>query len=343
MEKIKVLIRTEGHLKLGMGNIFRSIRIAKKLQERYNANIKFILEPTSLIGIKKILDAGFKVEMVEFSKIRQYFKHINSFRPHIVINDVLNLEEAYMKELKKFNLLTVNFEDKALSTTRDYADLVFNSLYDDKETKTNYYHGPKYSAISDSFKNIKKKKTNKECKNFLLTFGGSDPSGFTIKVSKILNKIDDVHVTVFLGPSFGSHQQLYDLLKYLDKDKFTIKYDVEYNPKDFENIDMAIASGGHTCYELAAAGIPTILLCQNDLEKERGTFIAKYGTVINMGDGNSLEELKLMNAVKKLMSNYDLRKRMAENGQNLIDGCGVDRIAEIIFNESKNKMQITDK
>ena len=61
MEKFKILIRTEGHLKLGMGNIFRSIRIAKKLQEKYDAEIRFILEPTSFIGIKKILDAGFKI------------------------------------------------------------------------------------------------------------------------------------------------------------------------------------------------------------------------------------------------------------------------------------------
>ena len=338
MEKIRVLIRTEGHLKLGMGNIFRSIRIAKKLKEKYDADILFVLEPTSLIGIKKILDAGFKVEMVEFSKIKQYFKHIKSFEPHVVINDALNLEEAYMKELKKYNLLTVNFEDKALSITRDYADLVFNSLYEDKETKTKYYHGPRYSTINDSFKDIKKKKTNKECKNFLLAFGGSDPSGFTIKVAKVLNKIDNIHATVFLGPSFGSHQQLYDLLKYLDKDKFTIKYDVEYNPKDFEDIDMAIASGGHTCYELASAGIPTILLCQNELEKERGPFIAKYGTVVNMEDGNKLNDLELMNAIKKLMSNYDLRKKMTENGQNLVDGYGVDRIAEIIFNEAKTQI-----
>jgi len=337
MEKFKILIRTEGHLKLGMGNIFRSIRIAKKLQEKYDAEIRFILEPTSFIGIKKILDAGFKIEIVRFSKINQYLRFIKKFRPDIIVNDVLNLEEDYMKELRKLNLLTVNFEDKKHSITREYADLVFNSLYEDKETKTKYYHGPPYATINDSFKNMKKKKINKECRNFLLAFGGSDPSGFTIKVARILNKLEGIHTTIFLGPSFGSHQQLYDLLKNLDNNKFTIKYDVEYNKNDFENTDIAIASGGHTCYELAAAGAPTILLCQNEVESERGPFIAKHGTVINLGDGNKLDDAKLNNTIKKLMVDYDLRKKMTENGQSLIDGYGIDRIADAIITEAKVK------
>lgn len=333
MEKIKILIRTEGHLKLGMGNIFRSIRVAKKLQEKYNADVRFILEPTSHIGIKKILDAGFKVEIVEFSKINQYIKYVKKFKPVIIINDVLNLEETYMKEIKKLNSLVVNFEDKELSVTREYADIVFNSLYEDKNNKSNYYYGPKYAPIKDSFKNMEKKKINKECKNFLLAFGGSDPSGFTIKVAKVLNKIDEIHATVFLGPSFGNHQQLYDLLKYLDKDKFTIKYDVEYNAEDFGKADIAIASGGHTSFELASAGIPTILLCQNDLEKQRAKIIEKYGAIINLGDGNKLTDSDLIRSIKNLMSHYNLRKKMSEEGQKLVDGYGIDRIAEIIIND----------
>ncbi|MEK6932285.1 MAG: glycosyltransferase [Nanoarchaeota archaeon] len=337
MEKIKVLIRTEGHLKLGMGNIFRSIRIAKKLQEKYKAEIRFILEPTSHIGIKKILDAGFRVEIVEFSKINQYLKHIKKFNPNLIINDVLNLEEGYMKELKKLGLLVVNFEDKEFSVTREYANIVFNSLYHDKDTKVGYYHGPKYAPLKNSFKNMKKKKIDKECKNFLLAFGGSDPSGFTIKVAKVLNKINNIHATIFLGPSFGNHQQLYDLLKYLDKDKFTIKYDVEYNAEDFGRADIAIASGGHTSFELASAGIPAILLCQNNLERDRAKIIEKYGAIINLGDGNKLTDLDLINNIKKLMNNYEMRKKMSEKGQKLVDGYGVDRIAEIIIKSLNNK------
>lgn len=339
MEKFKVLIRTEGHLKLGMGNIFRSIRIAKKLQERYDVDLRFILEPTSHIGIKKILDAGFKVEIVEFSKINQYIKHIKKFKPDIIINDVLNLEENYMKELKKLNLFVVNFEDKEFSVTREYADLVFNSLYEDKNNKSNYYYGPKYAPIKDSFKNMEKKKINKECKNFLLAFGGSDPSGFTIKVAKVLNKMKNIHATIFLGPSFGSHQQLYDLLKYLDKDKFTIRYDVEYNTEDFGKVDIAIASGGHTSYELASAGIPTILLCQNNLEEERAKIIEKYGAIINLGNGNKLNDFDLIDNIKKLMDGYNLRKKMSENGQKLVDGYGIDRVTDLIINNLKKKVQ----
>ncbi|MEK6834821.1 MAG: hypothetical protein AABX61_00990 [Nanoarchaeota archaeon] len=336
MEKIKILIRTEGHLKLGMGNIFRSIRIAKKFQDKYKAELQFILEPTSIIGIKKILDAGFKVDLIDFSNVKQAIKYIKNYNPNIVINDILNLEEDYIKELKKLNLLIVNFEDKENSVTREHAHIVFNSLYKDEETKTNYYHGPKYAPLKESFKDLPKKKINKECNNFLLAFGGSDPSGFTINVAKLLNKIKDINVTIFVGPSFGSHQQLYDLLKYLDNGKFNIKYDIEYNSKDFEEADIAIASGGNTSFELARAGIPTLLLCQNELEEDRAKLLAKNGNLINLGNGNKLDDEILMKNINKLSKNYQLRKKMSESGQKLVDGLGLDRIADITIQKLKS-------
>ena len=74
----------------------------------------------------------------------------------------------------------------------------------------------------------------------------------------------------------------------MDKDKFTIRYDVEYNTEDFGKSDVAIASGGHTSYELASAGIPTILLCQNDLEKESSDFVLSQ-TINSSGRRPSIE------------------------------------------------------
>jgi spore coat polysaccharide biosynthesis predicted glycosyltransferase SpsG len=334
---VKVLIRTEGHVKLGMGNIYRSIRIAKKIKQLYNnTEIQFIAEPTSVIGLKKILDAGLKVDLVDFSNINQYIRYIKNYNPDIVINDILNLEEDYMRELKKLRLLIVNFEDKQYSVTRNYADIVFNSLYEDKEAGENYYYGPKYAPIKEEFRSIEERKINKECKNFLLTFGGSDPSGFTLKVSNILSKIPNIKITIFLGPTFSNREPLKDLLKNLDKDRFIIKYDVEYDPEYFKDADIALASGGNTVYELSACGVPIILLCQNDLETERGKVFSKFGNLINMGDGNKINNEDLLKIVKKLMKNYGLRKKMSEKGQELVDGNGLDRIVDIIFNEFKN-------
>ena len=269
--------------------------------------------------------------------IKQYIKYIKNYNPDIVINDILNLEEDYVKELRKLNVLIINFEDKEISVTREYADIVFNSLYEDKETRVDYYSGPKYAPIREEFRNIKERKINKECKNFLLTFGGSDPSGFTLKVSKVLNRIPNIKITIFLGPSFSNREPLNDLLKYLDKEKFIIKYDVEYDPEYFKDADIAIASGGNTVYELSASGVPIILLNQNQLETDRGKIFAKYGNLINMGDGNKLDDETLLKTIKKLMNDYGLRKKMSKKGQELVDGNGIDRIVETIFDKLKDK------
>ena len=337
LSRTRILIRVEEHVNLGMGNIYRSIRIAQKLKDLYSVKLKFVMGTTSIIGMKKILDSGFEVDIVNFSNVDQYTGYIKNFNPNIIINDILNLEEGYMKEIKKFNSLIVNFEDGKTSFASKYADIVFNTLYENKESNAKYYCGLKYAPLPHTFKDLKVRKIEETCKNFLLTFGGSDSSGFTLKVAKSLNKIPNIKTTVYLGSSFSQHEKLYDLLKNLDRDNFIIRYDFEYNPKDFEDVDIAIASGTNTCYELAAAGVPTILLCQNEVEVERGNLISEYRTVLNLGDGNKLSDEDLLNNIKSLMSNFELRKEMSRNGKSLVDGYGVERIVEVIFNELKEK------
>ena len=92
--------------------------------------------------------------------------------------------------------------------------------------------------------------------------------------------------------------------------------------------DIGLVSGGNTIYELAATGTPGIALSQNDMEKERTKLFSDYGIILD-GDENG----GLIYSIKKLMNDYGLRKKMSRKGQELVDGKGIDRVVEIIFDK----------
>ena len=59
-----------------------------------------------------------------------------------------------------------------------------------------------------------------------------------------------------------------------------------------------------------------------------------------MGDGSKLEDIVLINTIKKLMNNYELRKKMSDRVQELVDGHGINRIVEVIINKLKAGQEI---
>ena len=69
----------------------------------------------------------FMTTMYYFSKRKELANIIENFQPDIICNDILNSTISYMKFLKQFGCLVVNFED--LGDGRKLADLVFNPIY----------------------------------------------------------------------------------------------------------------------------------------------------------------------------------------------------------------------
>ena len=98
------------------------------------------------------------------------------------------------------------------------------------------------------------------------------------------------------------------------------------------NADIGIVSGGYTCYESAATGLPVIILSQNELEHDRNKLFIKYRTGIYLGKGADISDDEIIKAVNSLINDFKLRKEISEKGQKLVDGKGLDRVVDIIMN-----------
>lgn len=94
--------------------------------------------------------------------------------------------------------------------------------------------------------------------------------------------------------------------------------------------DLAVVGSGQTLFEVAATGTPAIAVGLAENQKENLAGMEEAGIVISagfIGDGDF--EVKLEKCLKKA-ADPEVRRKLSENGQRLIDGKGIERM-EAVF------------
>jgi spore coat polysaccharide biosynthesis predicted glycosyltransferase SpsG len=94
--------------------------------------------------------------------------------------------------------------------------------------------------------------------------------------------------------------------------------------------DIAISAAGSTVYELAASGVPSILLVAADNQVLLASEAERRGIAINGGPASGLDS-RLLAVLDELAGNMAKRQNMASTGQNIIDGRGAERVAGILL------------
>lgn len=258
MERKQTAIYVNGNDQIGLGHVSRILQVADDLYTRpdiyYDQNqtvpAAFGASPYKLIPVDGY--GGFVQAISE--------KHYD-----IIINDVLSTEKEYMEPLRTAapKAKIINFEDEGEGA--EYADVVINALYETAKSRnvkfgSRYYILPKLFLIYSPIE-IKEKVTD-----VLVTFGGADPCCYTEQIMEILSdgSFDDVHFHIVLG---RAKQNAQELIGSEHGENVTFLYNIDNMAEVMSKCDIAVTSRGRTCFELAALGIPSISIAQNDREE----------------------------------------------------------------------------
>jgi spore coat polysaccharide biosynthesis predicted glycosyltransferase SpsG len=100
-----------------------------------------------------------------------------------------------------------------------------------------------------------------------------------------------------------------------------------------EQADLLITSNGRTLYEAASLNVPVISIAQNHREQKHPYAHISQG-VLFMGQADYVTEENILTAVNDYIQERDKRETMREalEEHNIING--VERIKQILFNES---------
>jgi CMP-N-acetylneuraminic acid synthetase/spore coat polysaccharide biosynthesis predicted glycosyltransferase SpsG len=329
----RVLFRVDGSTSVGMGHVFRSLAIAEALRGLSRADIAFLMSADHPEGLVTVSRAGYAVRVVGDRKEETYLEHIRDFAPAILINDLPTLERPYLTALSHLGATTVNLVDTIddLETTEHYAQVIVSVMNQERETPEGFYGGPAYAILREHFRG-REKEVREVPRLVLLSFGGSDPQGLTLKAARALQGLGaGVEVVAVAGPAFSFRREFEALSAALPRRVPLINEAGGHIAELMLEADVMVGSGGMSVYEIAALGTPGIILGQNAREDRRMRDFAAHGTVEYLGLGTEVDEALLSAAVRALLGDVTRRRAMSARGQGLVDGFGAARAAEVVL------------
>jgi spore coat polysaccharide biosynthesis predicted glycosyltransferase SpsG len=333
----RVLFRVDGSTAMGMGHVYRSLAIADALRELSRADIAFLMSADHTDGLKTVSRRGYPVRVVGDGRLDNYLEHIRDFSPAILINDLPTVEAAYMRALSHVGATTVNLVDtpEDLEAAEHYGQVIVSVMNQDRETPEGFYAGPAYAILREQFRG-REKDVREKPRSVLLSFGGSDPQGLTLKAARALESLDpSVEVVAVAGAAFSYGKQLQALLETLHRPVRVINDAAGHISELMLDADVMVGSGGMSVYEIAALGTPGVILGQNVREDRRMREFARHGTVVYLGLGVDVGEDAIAAAVDALLRDPARRRAMSGRGRALVDGLGAARAAEAVLERRK--------
>ncbi|HLP10790.1 MAG TPA: hypothetical protein VK177_02600 [Flavobacteriales bacterium] len=300
LRRKKILFVVTGNKEVGLGHAYNVLSIANEIM---NHELVFLTDLSSQMAFEKIKDHNYSVFMQKSANIIDDIKDIG---PHIVINDILDTQSQYISGLKSLGFKVINFED--LGPGAEMADIVINAMYPERVELNGHYFGHKYFCLKNEFYLTKIKKIVPQVKRVLITFGGVDPNNYTFKVLKAIHEFCmNHHIEIDVIAGFGYNK--YDTISGFSQ--INIHQNIGNISDYMLNADLVFTSAGRTAFELAAVGVPSMVLCQN--ERELTHFFAgnEYG-FMNFGMGTSVSEKIILDEFIKLCHDHKARVAMHE-------------------------------
>ncbi len=169
----------------------------------------------------------------------------------------------------------------------------------------------------------------------LVTMGGADAANGTSAVLQSLAAIRrlPLEVDVALGANNPHGDSIRELATTLP-----LAIRIEQNVGDMaawmRRGDLAIAAAGSTAYELAACGVPAILVVAAPNQSPVARGMAEAGAALNLGGLEQFSPALLSEWTQRLLADGNRRRALAETGRRLVDGRGAERVAQILWERS---------
>ncbi|MBG0777065.1 MAG: hypothetical protein H0S85_11620 [Desulfovibrionaceae bacterium] len=282
-------------------------------------------------GVAFVRSSGFQVLEAPADKADAaiLLPHVERLRPALVVTDLPSLDGARIFDrCRELDVPTAAFDIRGDLTGAP--DLVINSsavpsftAYPDLPASTARLTGPAYHVLRDV---PEVQPVHETVSNVLLTCGGSDPAGLTLRALRALAARPlPFALHVVLGPAYADTVRV--KVAAHDAEGLVLVHEC---PEDFVGLlsraDVVVTACGQTLYECAALGRPAVMLPSIEHEEEEAAFFAREAGFADVGrwdDAASPERLRA--AVDRLMDPA-VRRALHEAGQRLVDRQGFSRV-----------------
>ncbi|MDP2599835.1 MAG: UDP-2,4-diacetamido-2,4,6-trideoxy-beta-L-altropyranose hydrolase [Deltaproteobacteria bacterium] len=346
--------RVNANKDIGMGHLMRCLALSEQLEKNplffTNDNSAVLSKIRDFGGLCHVLptceddfaamveafdrypEGGLRAVSSEDQELEEILPLLKKEGIEVLITDLICPSGEYLTALKKSGVFLVSIDE--LGKTVFPSHLVFNcnALSGEKRYVTNgetmVYQGVQYVLLRSEFGRAEKKRVGESVKTILISCGGTDMKGLSLKAARALEPLAGSFEIIFVvGPDFKFREDLEAMFS--KNSRMQMVHDIKDMPSLMRRADLAVTSGGATMYELACLGVPSIILDQYEHQNEFAGALDKSNAVINLGLGEKVKEEAIRDAVASLFSR-ERREQLSLTGQRVVDGNGAARVARLI-------------
>ena len=266
----------------GMGHFYRALNLAEGLAQ---AGLAYTFYLNDHVPSRQILiERGLPHRIVDLQDFTVDWEASLIRQDGIIlwVNDRLDTDASHAEKITVTGIPLVTFDDRG--TGAALADLHIAALAFDTQEQLagdKLLRGADYLILNPQISNYTRPR--KQLASILVTLGGSDTYGVTVKVVKLLKEMG-LNATIVVGPAF-MHM---DLLNEELTDGFTLKRGVPSMIAEYHRHDLAITGGGITPFEANASGLPCVVIANELFEIPVGMELQRLGGSLFAGYHESL-------------------------------------------------------
>ena len=268
----------------GMGHFFRALNLSAALKQAGQACR--ILVNAHEPALRLLEGAGIEHVTVDLadSESDGEGRLIEKERIRVWVNDRLATDASHATKVKQRDIPLVTFDDRGAGAA--LADLNICALAFDATERLpgrRLLRGIDYLILNPEIAHHRRVRHGSA--RLLVTLGGSDTYGVTVKVVRCLRAAGRP-ATVIVGPGFRHDAELAEVLG----SGIELKRGVSSLIAEFAHYDVAITGGGITPFEANASGLPCIVIANELFEVPVARELARLGGSVFAGHHAGMDE-----------------------------------------------------
>jgi len=332
-----LLIRADANTEIGTGHLMRCLALAQAWQAQ-GMRTTFLSHCPSPALRRRVRTEGARFVSLKDAHpnpadLHTTLRLIETLKPDWLAIDGYHFDPEYQKAARAAGVRMLAIDDMA-HWPKYHADIVLNQnlgaekLHYHCDRDTRLLLGTRYVLLRTEFlkRRGRERETPREARKVLVTMGGSDPDNVTLKVIRALERVpvEGLEVTIVLGASNPHRAALQVAVRSARLQSRGHRIHLVRNTLNMPELmawaDTAVAAGGSTSWELAHAGVPSLVLVLADNQ----TMVAD--ALDRAGVARKTVVSRLSADISALLADEGRRRAMRELGLRTVDGAGAERV-----------------
>lgn len=334
----KIYLRSIGGLKHGWGHVVRSSTLARFL----HADPESCTVHMTVAGdaaVRRYV-AGLCVPAAQIGPdddILKEQKLVSMLRPDCVVVDMLEVPGELVAMYKNHGSKVILFND--MGYEYEYGDIIINPQllpqYPHPCKHQKHLNGPEYFILSEDIVRAKaicpKKEIRRDVVNIIIVMGGCINHVVFEHCARVLNALASPEKKINFLLGYDHDVNLSDYNHLLDKGVSLVSGSGDI-ARYMTEADMALASAGYVKYELAALGVPTLMVSVVDHQDVLAKSFVEQGKCAQyLGNIYTVSTVEIVAAVQRLAADRTKRELLSESGQKLVGGKALQHIQREIM------------